>query len=363
MTQAAQQNTQVSKYLEKIVAAVQEAVDAGEELPWRSPYFLTSLNRLINPFRTKGFDGRNHPDGTPYGGMMNSLVLSMAAQSAAKRRGITDNRFVPFSTMRDLYKKGARIRSNPCMKEKKDSLSDYVVIQIFFPRTITKVVPNSDFNEAIPESKNNQRTKKIQIPTGHFGLGRVVNVVDTNLVEIGILPELDSYIERENPPNEELEKLIARFPHTKVEGMETPHYNLRTKTISTPPITKARSSLRHYGTMIHEMAHQIGDMLGEIDTTTDIDKYSEEELVAEMTKAYVFGSLGFVNDESDEEQDSISYVRNWLSRLNDDPEILLRAAHGAKRRGDFILKGGVPLSRVNNPEKFPFLQNSPSLAA
>ena len=115
--------------------------------------------------------------------------------------------------------------------------------------------------------------------------------------------------------------------------------------------------------MIHEMAHQIGDMLGEIDTTTDIDKYSEEELVAEMTEAYVLGSLGFVNDESDEEQDSISYVRNWLSRLNDDPEILLRAAHGAKRRGDFILKGGVPLSRVNNPEKFPFLQNSPSLAA
>ena len=49
MTQAAQQNTQVSKYLEKIVAAVQQAVDSGEELPWRSTYFICNLNRLVNP--------------------------------------------------------------------------------------------------------------------------------------------------------------------------------------------------------------------------------------------------------------------------------------------------------------------------
>lgn len=363
MTQAAQQNTQVSKYLEKIVAAVQEAVDSGESLPWHSPYFLANLNRLVNPFRTKGFDGREHPDGTPYSGMMNSLLLSMTAQAAAKRRKVTDNRFVPFSTMQELYKKGARILSNPCTKERKDSLNDYVVVQIFFPRTITKEVPNPDFNNALPESKNNQPTKKIQIPTGHFGLGKVINVADTNLVEIGILPALDSYVERENPPIEELEKLIARFPHLKVEGMETPHYNLRTKVISTPPMTKARSSLRHYGTMIHEMAHQVGDMLGELETTTDIDKYSEEELVAEMTKAYVLSSLGFVNDGCDEEKDSVAYVRGWLSRLNDDPEILLRAANGAKRRGDFILKGGVPRSLVKNPQRFPLLEDSPSLAA
>lgn len=361
MTQAAQQNTQVSKYLEKIVAAVQEAVDSGESsLPWHSPYFLANLNRLVNPFRTKGFDGRDHPDGTPYSGMMNSLVLSMAAQTAAKRRNVTDNRFVPFSTMQELYKKGARILSNPCTKEKKDRLNDYVVVQIFFPKMVTKEVPTSD-----PEMERDTEdvsTIKIQVATGRYGLGRVVNVADTNLVEIGILPKLDSYVERDNPPIEELEKLIERFPHLKVEGMETPHYSPRTKTISTPPLSKARSSMYFYGTYCHELIHLVQDLVGEI-SGGDIDRYSEQELEAELGRCYILGTLGFTDIETDESRNSIAYVRGWLSRLSDDPEILLRASAKAKKFADWILAGSVPKSVVKNPERFPFLKDSPSLAA
>jgi antirestriction protein ArdC len=93
-----------------------------------------------------------------------------------------------------------------------------------------------------------------------------------------------------------------------------------------------------YATAFHEIGHwtghesrldrQFGKRFGD-------QAYAFEELVAELTAAFVTGHLGLANPER---EDHAAYLQNWLDVLKDDPKAFITAAGKAQAAADYILK-------------------------
>lgn len=93
-----------------------------------------------------------------------------------------------------------------------------------------------------------------------------------------------------------------------------------------------------YNTLFHEFAHSTGhgSMLDRRDAFGNgfgIDKYAREELVAEMAAAMVCAVSG-IDAEFD---NSTAYLKNWMSRIEDEPKLLVQAAGRAQKAADLIL--------------------------
>lgn len=96
---------------------------------------------------------------------------------------------------------------------------------------------------------------------------------------------------------------------------------------------------RYYATLFHELGHSTGhkDRLAR-KTLTKIaafgdHAYSQEELVAEMTAAFLCAETGIENAT---EKASASYLAHWIKHLKQDPKILIQAAGQAHKAADFI---------------------------
>ena len=69
---------------------------------------------------------------------------------------------------------------------------------------------------------------------------------------------------------------------------------------------------------------------------TAVQKYSHEELVAEMTAAWLLSAVG-LDPAEDLSTDSITYCQSWHKYLKDDPTALVSAAQHAQKAMDRIL--------------------------
>ena len=107
------------------------------------------------------------------------------------------------------------------------------------------------------------------------------------------------------------------------------------------PFRDAFNSLdAYYGTAFHELGHwtgaksrldrQFGKRFGD-------DAYAFEELVAEMTAAFMAGALGLA---SEPREDHAAYLSHWIRILKGDPRAFITAAGKAQAAADFILKCG-----------------------
>ncbi len=357
---------QMATFMSDLVSEIIKSVESGEPLPWQSPFFIGYMKGLVNPTRTTDpRTGKPCPEGYPYGGMMNPFLLYFGAKAAQKRHGgtVIDHRFVPKSQIfcKPQYKVTERVEvkgfESPSERVPYEEYTarirkaiDTCGITIFFP--LTQTVRNKDFDPSQPEGPGNRKT--FSIPTGKFGTGCVINVKDTNLVEIGFYKPIDETTEKENPPISEIQTVLDKVPHVLKHAECVPHYSLSTREISMPELKHAKSPLAYYTTLIHEITHMLQDMCGEISSRGDMQGYSFNELVADMASVYVAASLGFVNIESDETKNTVAYTNHWLGVMKADPMILFEAATKASKYGDMILNGRLPRD-IKNRERFTFL--------
>jgi antirestriction protein ArdC len=86
-------------------------------------------------------------------------------------------------------------------------------------------------------------------------------------------------------------------------------------------------------TALHEVAHWSGPRLGR-DMTAFFGSasYAKEELVAEMTSAFVCASLGIVPTVR-----HADYISSWVAVLGDDDRAVFRAASAASKAADYLL--------------------------
>jgi antirestriction protein ArdC len=107
-----------------------------------------------------------------------------------------------------------------------------------------------------------------------------------------------------------------------------------------PNIRSFCSESAYYGTLFHELGHFVGhssrlnrDMGGRFGD----DRYAFEELVAELTSAFICCSIGLDNDI----EQGAAYCDSWRKYLSGgDPKIIVRASSLAQKAADAILGVG-----------------------
>ena len=110
--------------------------------------------------------------------------------------------------------------------------------------------------------------------------------------------------------------------------------------IQVPQISDFASTEEYFATCFHEIAHSTGhkDRLnrdGVVESHSFGDElYSEEELIAEFTSAFLCSHTGLSPSTLD---NNASYIASWHKVLKNDPKVLVRAVGKAQKASDFIL--------------------------
>lgn len=143
-------------------------------------------------------------------------------------------------------------------------------------------------------------------------------------------------------PIERCESVVAGYqgaPTIHV-GTDRAFYRPSTDSVHMPPATAFVNAESYYSVLFHELGHSTGHasrlkrdgicdpvMFGSHD-------YSKEELVAEMTAAFLSGHCAI---DGATVENSAAYVQSWLRKLRDDKRLLVSAAAQAQRAADLIL--------------------------
>jgi len=113
--------------------------------------------------------------------------------------------------------------------------------------------------------------------------------------------------------------------------------------INMPFMERFESSEAYYATLFHEMVHSTGAptrlnrkawLKDTSYATTNEDKYSLEELIAEMGACYLESVAGIVDSQF---QQNTGYIEGWLSKLKSDKRFIVIAGALAQKATDFIL--------------------------
>ncbi len=143
-------------------------------------------------------------------------------------------------------------------------------------------------------------------------------------------------------PIEVAEELVRGMPNPpKVGyGRSQASYAPSFDTVQMPNQEWFKSDEHFYSTLFHELAHSTGheSRLARKGITSPngfgTNPYAKEELVAEMTSAFLCGQCGILNAVED---NSVAYLKGWLTRLKEDPSLLISAGSLAQRAFDYIL--------------------------
>jgi antirestriction protein ArdC len=140
------------------------------------------------------------------------------------------------------------------------------------------------------------------------------------------------------PESEQLpaaEQLIAASGATIREAGGEAFYHLGEDFIRLPPRGSFITPADYYCTALHELGHwtahptRLGrDLTGRFGSTA----YAREELIAELTSAFLAAHLGIVPKVR-----HADYLANWLAVLKADSKAIFHAASQASKASDFLL--------------------------
>jgi len=150
-------------------------------------------------------------------------------------------------------------------------------------------------------------------------------------------------------PISEAENIVARYlnpfdMHLKLShtGGDQAFYIPKTDQICMPRKEWFVNAEEYYSTLFHEFGHSTGSSnpkrLERFDASAKMAPfgsavYSQEELVAELTSAFLTTEAGIESTVDN----SAAYIQGWLSVLKGDPSIVYKAARNAKKATEYIL--------------------------
>lgn len=269
---------------DKIIKEIEEAIANGGTAPWRKPW--------------KGGIPKNFISKKPYRGI-NLLLLDGGS-------------YITFNQIKDLQKK------NPEIKLKKGSKSHMIVFWNFV-------------------EKENDDGEEEKIPFLKYY--RVFAVSDVEGIK-------EEEINFEHEPIEDAEKLVEAYkvevPINVQKGSGRAYYTPALDKITVPDKSQFPELEEYYSTLFHEMVHSTGHtsrlnrFTNDDQTIFGSESYSKEELVAEVGSNMILAILGIENEE--QQENSISYLYGWLTKIKEDPKLIVHAAQQAQKAADFILE-------------------------
>ncbi len=142
-------------------------------------------------------------------------------------------------------------------------------------------------------------------------------------------------------PIEQAESIVAGMPDPprREEGCAA-YYTPATDTVTLPAPETFSPPEEYYATLLHELGHATGHprRLDRASLTEGhafgTHGYSREELVAEMTAAFLCGHAGI---DPVTLPNASAYVAGWLKVLRGDSRMVVQAAAAAQKAADHIL--------------------------
>jgi antirestriction protein ArdC len=182
---------------------------------------------------------------------------------------------------------------------------------------------------------NGQYPKKLVYPKAPRYY-RVFNIEEITGIELDLPKNEWEEFEPSDIPKEIL-KLYKQRPLV-VHGDNKACYYPQLDQVNMPKVKDFRSDADYCCTLFHELVHSTGhksrlDRLDSIDSTSKLDDYAKEELVAELGASMICGITGITGTESN----NAAYLKNWLGKLKDDKNLLIRASRDAQKAIDRIL--------------------------
>ena len=284
-----------------VTVRIIEKLEAGT-IPWHKPW--RSIGAPQNLVSKKSYRGIN--------------VWLLTTQSYTS----------PYwATLRQINELGGRVR-------KGEKSTPVVFWRI--DRDGVEVRANSDQHEPEHEQEEGQGRRRFVL--------RYYSIFNTEQCELpaSVSEKLAFPEQRQLDPIEACEKILTGMPNPPeiVHAGDQAFYSPITDRITMPPRGLFENADEYWSTFWHEAGHASGHRKrlnrDSITETAPFGSatYSVEEIVAEMTAAYLCGITGIENRTID---NSAAYVAGWLRQLRDQRKLIIHAAAQAQRACDYIL--------------------------
>jgi antirestriction protein ArdC len=141
---------------------------------------------------------------------------------------------------------------------------------------------------------------------------------------------------------EAAESIVSGMPQAPAirHGFDCACYSPIADEVRLPNMPAFDTSEAYYATAFHELGHATGHASRlnrkgiATPTLFGTDSYGREELVAEMTAAFLCGTAGIETATID---NAGSYIAGWLRAIREDVKLVVSAAAQAQKAADFIL--------------------------
>jgi antirestriction protein ArdC len=155
-------------------------------------------------------------------------------------------------------------------------------------------------------------------------------------------------IAREIPPLEEVDKLIEKHHPIINHGGSKACYSPSSDEITMPDRNTFDGTGEYYSTLLHEVSHWTGHstrlnregITGTINFGSEV--YSKEELIAEMSAAFMCTEFGIDNTL----KNSTGYIQGWLSKIKGDRKLIIQSASQAGKVFNFLTG-----KNINTPDE------------
>lgn len=207
-----------------------------------------------------------------------------------------------------------------------------------------KLFPTKDFRK----KKNEQGEEEMEEVQKMIPVLRYYNVFHIEDCE-GVKSKLNG----EKPvctlkPVEQAEKVIADYYGREkctleVKKSDKAFYSPLHDSVTVPMMEQYDLVEEYYSTIFHETGHSTGHVSRlnrELGGMFGSDKYSKEELVAEMVSAFLCQKCGLDNDKAF--KNSVAYIDGWAKKLKGDNKFIVSAASKAEKAVKYILTGERP---------------------
>jgi len=124
--------------------------------------------------------------------------------------------------------------------------------------------------------------------------------------------------------------------------------------VTMPHQEQFESQEKYLGILLHELGHatghpdrnnrNLGGMFGSPD-------YAREELVAELTSAFVAVETGVAFNDEGLLVEHASYIGAWIEKLGEDKHEIFRAANMASKAADYLIERGREVEQEKSQEK------------
>lgn len=114
-------------------------------------------------------------------------------------------------------------------------------------------------------------------------------------------------------------------------------YNPNEDEITLPPRDRFKTAEAYFAVKCHECAHATGHksrLARKLTPSFESEKYSKEELTAEIATAFTAGRLGIEIDFDN----SAAYLKGWLSKIKEEPGLIIQAAGRAEKAANYMIE-------------------------